>query len=135
MAYVPKRLVQAAMAIAVVALVAAIGGCGNQSSGSSGGGKGGPEITYVGKTVLGTGNNVRVEAACPKGLSLIGGGVHTADPSHSQVEEGHPDSQNEFEAVVRAGHNEKIEAIAICTQASKVSTVGTPLPPMEKESP
>ena len=132
MTYVPKRLVQAAMAVAIVALVAAIGGCGEQSSG---GGKGGPEITYVGKTVTSTGKSIRVEASCPKGLSLVGGGVHTADPSHSQVEEGHPDSQSEFEAVVRAGHNEKIEAIAICTKASKVSTVGTPLPPMEKESP
>jgi len=126
------------MIVAILALVAAMAGTSVAAIGlgaSSDKAKdktvGVGKLTYVGTTTTGTGNAIRVEAKCPSGLNLIGGGVHTSNPANSEVEESHPDSQNDWEAVVRAAGNETIEAIAICAKSRKVTTVGTPLPPPE----
>jgi hypothetical protein len=131
-----KRLPGPAMLVAIVALVAAMAGTsvaaiglGALSNEAKDRMVGVGKLTYVGATTTGTGNAIRVEATCPTGLKLIGGGVHTSDPANSEVEESHPASQNHWEAVVRAHGNETIEAIAICARSRKVTTVGTPLPP------
>jgi hypothetical protein len=131
-----KRLPGPAMLVAIVALVAAMAGTsvaaiglGALSNEAKDRMVGVGKLTYVGATTTGTGNAIRVEATCPTGLKLIGGGVHTSDPANSEVEESHPASQNQWEAVVRAHGNETIEAIAICARSRKVTTVGTPLPP------
>ena len=127
-----------AMIVAILALVAAMAGTsvaaiglGALSDKAKDKTVGVGKLTYVGTTTTGTGNAIRVEAKCPSGLNLIGGGVHTSNPANSEVEESHPDSQNDWEAVVRAAGNETIEAIAICAKSRKVTTVGTPLPPPE----
>ena len=127
-----------AMIVAILALVAAMAGTsvaaiglGALSNKAKDKTVGVGKLTYVGTTTTGTGNAIRVEAKCPSGLNLIGGGVHTSNPANSEVEESHPDSQNDWEAVVRAAGNETIEAIAICAKSRKVTTVGTPLPPPE----
>jgi hypothetical protein len=132
------RLPAPAMIVAIVALVAAMAGTsvaaiglGALSNEAKDKVVGVGKLTYVGTTTTGTGNAIRVEAKCPTGLKLIGGGVHTSDPANSEVEESHPDSQNHWEAVVRAHGNETIEAIAICARSRTVTTVGTPLPPAE----
>jgi len=126
------------MIVAILALVAAMAGTsvaaiglGALSDKAKDKTVGVGKLTYVGTTTTGTGNAIRVEAKCPSGLNLIGGGVHTSNPANSEVEESHPDSQNDWEAVVRAAGNETIEAIAICAKSRKVTTVGTPLPPPE----
>jgi hypothetical protein len=133
-----KRLPAPAMIVAIVALVAAMAGTsaaaiglGALSNKAKDKTVGVGKLTYVGTTTTGTGNAIRVEAKCPSGLNLIGGGVHTSNPANSEVEESHPDSQNDWEGVVRAAGKETIEAIAICAKSRKVTTVGTPLPPPE----
>jgi hypothetical protein len=139
MSTIRKRLPSPAMVVAVIALMAGTAGTtwafGLSSLSNSAKDKtvGVGKLTYVGVTNQGTGNNIRTEAKCPKGLSLIGGGVHTSDPASSEVEETHPDSQNDWEAVVRANGNETIETVAICAKSRVVKTVGTPLPPPEKQ--
>jgi hypothetical protein len=136
MRHIRKRLPGPAMIVAIVALVAAMAGTsvaaiglGALSDKAKDKTVGVGKLTYVGTTTTGTGNAIRVEAKCPSGLNLIGGGVHTSNPANSEVEESHPDSQNDWEGVVRAHGNETIEAIAICAKSRKVTTVGTPLPP------
>jgi hypothetical protein len=136
MRHIRKRLPGPAMIVAIVALVAAMAGTsvaaiglGALSDKAKDKTVGVGKLTYVGTTTTGTGNAIRVVAECPKGLHLIGGGVHTSDPARSEVEESHPDSQDEWQAVVRAHGTETIEAIAICARSRVVKTVGTPLPP------
>ena len=138
MRHIRNRLPGPAMIVAILALVAAMAGTsvaaiglGALSDKAKDKTVGVGKLTYVGTTTTGTGNAIRVEAKCPSGLNLIGGGVHTSNPANSEVEESHPDSQNDWEAVVRAAGNETIEAIAICAKSRKVTTVGTPLPPPE----
>jgi hypothetical protein len=135
MRHIRKRLPGPAMIVAIVALVAAMAGTsvaaiglGALSNTAKDKTVGVGKLTYVGTTTTGTGNAIRVEAGCPTGLNLIGGGVHTSDPAKSEVEESHPDSQSHWEAVVRANGTETIEVIAICAKSRKVTTVGTPLP-------
>jgi hypothetical protein len=127
------------MIVAIVALVAAMAGTsvaaiglGALSDKAKDKTVGVGKLTYVGTTTTGTGNAISVEATCPTGLNLIGGGVHTSDPARSEVEESHPASRSHWEAVVRAQGSETIEAVAICAKSRKVTTVGTPLPPFEE---
>jgi hypothetical protein len=138
MSRIRRRLPSPALVVAIIALIAATAGTtwafGLSALNSKAKDKtvGVGKLTYVGVTNQGTGNNVRTEAKCPKGLFLIGGGVHTSDPGNTEVEESHPDSQNDWEAVVKANGQETIETIAICANSRVVKTVGTPLPPPEK---
>jgi hypothetical protein len=139
MRHIRKRLPGPAMIVAILALVVAMAGTsvaaiglGALSNKAKDKTVGVGKLTYVGATTTGTGNAISVEATCPTGLKLIGGGVHTSDPARSEVEESHPASQNHWEAVVRARGDETIEAIAICAKSRKVTTVGTPLPPFEE---
>jgi hypothetical protein len=139
MTHIRKRLPGPAMIVAILALVVAMAGTsvaaiglGALSNKAKDKTVGVGKLTYVGATTTGTGNAISVEATCPTGLKLIGGGVHTSDPARSEVEESHPASQNHWEAVVRARGDETIEAIAICAKSRKVTTVGTPLPPFEE---
>ena len=136
MSRIRKRLPSPAMIVAIVALMAASAGTSFAAIGLSGLSKsakdktvGVGKLTYVGTSTQGSGNAIRVHADCPKGLHLIGGGVHTSDPARSEVEESHPATQDEWEAVVQASGTETIEAIAICAKSRVVKTVGTPLPP------
>jgi hypothetical protein len=138
MSRIRKRLPSPAMIVAIVALMAASAGTSFAAIGLSGLSKsakdktvGVGKLTYVGASTEGTGNAIQVEAKCPKGLHLIGGGVHTSDPARSEVEESHPATQDTWEAVVRATGTETIEAVAICAKSRVVKTVGTPLPPAE----
>jgi hypothetical protein len=139
MSRIRQRLPSPAMIVAIVALVMATAGTSwaalvsvkDFTNGTKNKTVGVGKLTYVGATTQGTGNNIRSEAKCPPGLRLIGGGVHTSNPAESEVEESHPDSQNDWEAVVRANANETIETVAICAKSRVVTTVGTPLPPPE----
>jgi hypothetical protein len=130
-----KRLVSPAMIVAIVALFAATAGTsvaaiglGALSPAAKDKTVGVGKLTYVGTSTTGTGNAIAVAAACPQGLNIIGGGVHTADPANSDVEESHPDALNRWVAVVKATGSETVEAIAICAKSRKVTTLGQPLP-------
>jgi hypothetical protein len=134
-----KRRPSPAMIVAIVAVVLATAGTswaaiglGALSDGAKNKTVGVGKLTYVGVTNQGTGNAIRTEAKCPQGLFLIGGGVHTSTPANSEVLESHPDSQNDWEAVVKANGTETIETIAICAKSRVVTTIGTPLPPPEQ---
>jgi hypothetical protein len=136
MTRIRKLLPSPAVVIAMIALVAAMAGTsvaaislGALSKGAKNKTVGVGPLTYVGSTTTGSGNDIHVSATCPKGLHLIGGGVHTSDPARSEIEESHPEAQDRWEAVVRAQGTETIEVIAICAKSRKVSTVGSPLPP------
>ena len=136
MSRIRRGLPSPAMIVAIVALMAATAGTSFAAIGLSRLSKsakdktvGVGKLTYVGRTTEGTGGAIHVQAKCPKGRHLIGGGVHTSDPTRSEVDESHPASQDTWEAEVRANGTETIEAVAICAKSRVVKTIGTPLPP------
>jgi hypothetical protein len=138
MSKIRKRLPSPAMIVAVIALVAALAGTAvaagkinlaDLTDGAKDKTVGVGKLTYVGTSTQGTGNAISVEAKCPEGLHLIGGGTHTSDPANSQIFESHPDAQDTWHGVVRAPQTVTIEGIAICAKSRVVTTVGTPLPP------
>jgi hypothetical protein len=127
MTRIRKRLPSPAMLVAIVALLAATAGTswaaiglGALSDGAKNKTVGVGKLTYVTTATTGTGAEVDVTARCPNGLRVIGGGIHTTNPSKDEVEDSHP-IVGGWSGAVRANETETIFAEAICAKSRVVT--------------